>query len=378
MNIIIAGDFCPHDRVATLMEYGKYSEIFEDVKSIIKKSDYSVVNFECPIVTDPNDLPIYKCGPNLRIKPNAIELIKYAGFKCVTLANNHFLDYGVGGVIATLRICDNAGIDRIGGGMDNKEASMIFYKEIDNKLIALINCCEHEFSIATEHSAGSNAFDPIKQYYAICEAHSKADYVIVITHGGHEGYPLPSPRMQETFRFFIDCGADVVINHHQHCYSGYEVYKDKPIFYGLGNFCFDYSSIRNLDWNQGYMVELKIDKNIDFVLWPYNQCNECPCVRLMDKEEKEIFFDNINKLNEVINAPLELARKHNEWMSESNKNYLIAFSPYSNRYFRGLCKLGIIPSFLTKRRATVLLDYINCESHRERVINSLCNFLYKS
>lgn len=43
--------------------------------------------------------------------------------------------------------------------------------------------------------------------------------------------------MQEIYRFFVDIGADAVINHHQHCYSGYEVYKEKPIFYGLGNFC---------------------------------------------------------------------------------------------------------------------------------------------
>ena len=42
--------------------------------------------------------------------------------------------------------------------------------------------------------------------------------------------------MKETYRFFVDCGADAVINHHQHCYSGYEYYKDKFICYGLGNF----------------------------------------------------------------------------------------------------------------------------------------------
>ena len=26
------------------------------------------------------------------------------------------------------------------------------------------------------------------------------------------------------YRFFIDASADAVINHHQHCYSGYEEY----------------------------------------------------------------------------------------------------------------------------------------------------------
>ena len=41
----------------------------------------------------------------------------------------------------------------------------------------------------------------------IAEAKKKADYVIVIVHGGIEGYPLPAPRMQEWYRFFIDSGA---------------------------------------------------------------------------------------------------------------------------------------------------------------------------
>jgi poly-gamma-glutamate synthesis protein (capsule biosynthesis protein) len=121
----------------------------------------------------------------------------------------------------------------VGGGTNLQEASKILYKKIDEKVLALINCCENEFSIATEVTAGSNPLNPIQQYYAIQEAKSKADYVLVIVHGGHELWQLPSPRMQETYRFFIDAGADAVVNHHQHCYSGYEIYKKKPYILNL-------------------------------------------------------------------------------------------------------------------------------------------------
>ena len=54
------------------------------------------------------------------------------------------------------------------------EASKILYKEIAGMTLAIINCCEHEFSIATEKTAGSNPLNPIKQYYAIKEAKEKA------------------------------------------------------------------------------------------------------------------------------------------------------------------------------------------------------------
>ena len=74
--------------------------------------------------------------------------------------------------------------------------------------------------------------NPISIYYDLLEARKNADIIICITHGGHEGYNLPSPRMQSLYRFSIDCGADVVVNHHQHCYSGYEQYHNGYIFFG--------------------------------------------------------------------------------------------------------------------------------------------------
>ena len=68
-------------------------------------------------------------------------------------------------------------------------------------------------------------------------------------------------RMKELYHYFVDAGADVVINHHQHCYSGYEEYKGSPIFYGLGNFLFDNSDFRPQPWNEGYLVELDFSKD---------------------------------------------------------------------------------------------------------------------
>lgn len=111
----------------------------------------------------------------------------------------------------------------------------------------------------------------VHQYFAIKEAREKADSVVVIMHGGHETYQLPTPQMQQTYRFFVDIGADAVVNHHQHCYSGYEVYKNKPIFYGLGNFCFEPLGNVRPTWYEGYMVNLHFnaDVEIKFDLIPY-------------------------------------------------------------------------------------------------------------
>ena len=253
MIILIAGDYCPRGRVISFFDKNDYSYVLSDVKNIIDKVDYSIVNFECPVVSA-DAKPIPKLGPNLHCSLSGAEAIKWVGFDCVTLANNHFYDYGKEGVEQSINGFDSLGIDHVGGGLNLNEASKILYKEIFGKRLAIINCCEHEFSIASDTTAGSNPLNPIQQYYSIQEARKNADYVLVIVHGGHELFQLPSLRMVETYRFFIETGADAVVNHHQHCYSGYEIWKGKPIFYGIGNFLFDgFKNMKSI-WNEGYFV----------------------------------------------------------------------------------------------------------------------------
>lgn len=373
MKILITGDFCPQDRVAKLIEKEDYKSVFGEVIEYTKLADYSIVNLEAPIV-ETEAKPIDKCGPNLKCTSNAVKALKYAGFNMATLANNHFYDYGDDGVKQTLDACQKEGIDVVGGGMNISEASQTFYKEIKGVRVAIINCCEHEFSIATDTSGGSNPLNPIQQYYAIQNAKQKADKVIVIVHGGHEHYQLPSPRMKETYRFFVDAGADAVINHHQHCYSGYEIYKDKPIIYGLGNFSFDRSQFRNHIWNEGYMIMLNIEgKNISFETIPYIQGNDNAGVCIMDISNKQKFNSEINNLNTVIADDKFLKFEHEQWINKNSRGYLFALEPYQGRYLSALYFRNLLPTFINKKKCYKIMNYINCEAHLDRLIYMLKN-----
>lgn len=368
IKILVAGDFCPRDRVQELVENQEFEKIFGDVVKYTSKADYSIVNLEAPVVESVAS-PIDKCGPNLKCSSKAVKAIKYAGFNMVTLANNHFYDYGDAGVKDTLQSCIKENIDYVGGGSNIDEAAKILYKEIKGVTFAFINCCEREFSIATKNTGGSNPINPIKQFYAISEAKNNADKIIVIVHGGHEHYQLPSPRMKELYRFYIDAGADVVINHHQHCYSGYEIYKEKPIFYGLGNFCFDRNTKRNSIWNEGYAVMLFIDDKLEFRLLPYIQGNDKPGVEFV--QDIAAFEDNINRLNNIINDDSLLEENHKKYMNSTSKQYLFPLEPYYNRIAAALYRRGLLPSTLVNKRRYNLLNYLLCESHAERLINAL-------
>ena len=124
MKILIAGDFCPQNRVAVLFEKQQFGTILAGVKPIVESADYGIVNFECPIANDAATA-IHKQGPNLRCSESGLDAVKWAGFNCVTLANNHFLDYGEVGARATLDTCEKNKIDHVGGGKNLKEASSI-------------------------------------------------------------------------------------------------------------------------------------------------------------------------------------------------------------------------------------------------------------
>lgn len=363
MKILIAGDFCPQNRVPVLFDKGEYASVLGQVKPIIEQADYSFVNFECP-VTHGDENPIDKQGPNLHCSDKGVEAVKWARFNCVTLANNHFMDYGERGVKNTLEACKNNEIEIVGGGLNLQEASRNLYKEIAGKTLAVINCCEHEFSIASEKTAGSNPLNPIQQYYAIREAREKADYILVIVHGGHEYWQLPSPRMQETYRFFIDAGADAVVNHHQHCFSGYEVYKEKPIFYGLGNFCFDGNRSHQNSWHEGYMLMLNLGASIEYSIIPYRQCDETPAVEIIGNRE---YDEQIVRLNQIINNQSKLKQETEKYYGDSANYYSNIFEPCRNRFYQSAKARGWLPSFISKERKLAAANHILCEAHRDKL-----------
>lgn len=376
IKIIIAGDLCPHDRVERFFCNNDHDKILDQVRPVVTESDYSLVNLEAPIATEEAN-PIPKWGPNLRCDSHVIDALKYAGFQCVTLANNHFYDYGESGALTTFSELRKNGIDFVGAGKELKEAAQILYKQIKGKNIAFINCCEHEYSIATNNSAGSNPLNPIQQYYAIKEACQNSDFVIVITHGGIEAYQLPTPRMQETYRFFIDAGADIVVNHHQHCYSGFECYKGKYIYYGLGNFCFDWAGKRNCSWNEGFLLAITFTNNsINCAEIPYVQCNERAEVSFMNEGKQLDFQKKIKSLNACIANPIELEQNYNSYVEETAKIY-DDLHPYSNRYLRALYNRGLIPSFFGKEKLRSIENKIVCESHYDRFVRMIRSKLNK-
>ena len=380
-EVIIAGDVCLQDR-ALRMSLEDLCSCHSAVKQLTETVDYAIVNLECSVTNDNAAKPIKKAGKALRNNDKVLDLVKFMGFDAVTLANNHFADFGQSAVKESLELIESRNLDHVGAGLNLDDAQRILYKTINGINVAFINACEHEFTIATSKKGGCNPINAISLYYNILEAKQKAERIIVIIHGGHEEYQLPTPRMQQMYRFFVDAGASAVINHHQHCYSGYEVYKGCPIIYGLGNFSFDGNVLGSSTWNEGYMVKLKINDEVTFELIPYIQNKDTTGVILMSDEQVTAFQDNIKKLNDVIADPRRLEEAMMQMAESKRDKYMRPLKPYQYRPLLKLIKWHIIPKKLAKKlvpeymtleRKLLLKSYFQCESHQEVMNNLLEN-----
>ena len=372
IKIFISGDFRPIGRINKLIENQNYDLIYNDILPIIKDSDISITNLECPLIE--NGIPIKKTGPNLKSSIKSIDALKYAGFNMVTLANNHMMDYDIDGLNSTIKICKKNDIEYIGAGQNITEAQTIKYFSIKNKKIAFINCCENEWSTTFGDYPGCNPLNEIDIYNQIKEAKSNSDYIIVIIHGGHEMYEYPSPRMKKLYRWFIDLGVDAVIGHHTHCFSGYEIYNKKPIVYSLGNFVFDNSKMRNNIWNYGAAAVLSIsNNNLKLILHPYSQCNDKPGCTLLDDNKKEIWFKNENAKSIKIQNDKLLLDEYLSFINMKEKLYRNYLEPKSNKYIIAAKNKGILPRRINKEKALLYLNLIKTESHRDILLHILQN-----
>jgi len=371
INIIITGDFCPHKRVEQAFLKKEFENVFNGIDKIAEDCDLSITNLECPLTL--SNIPIVKTGPNLKAHPDCINGIKFGGFNVVTLANNHIMDYGEQGLIDTINACNKTNIHFVGAGANIQEAEEPLYLKVRNKKIAIVNFCENEWSIAEKKKAGANPLNPIRNYYQIKEAKKKADIILLVIHGGHEYFPLPSPRMVKTYRFFADLGVTAIIGHHTHCVSGYEIYNDVPIFYSLGNFIFYSKNTKPDSWFEGYFIKLTIADNTvtNISLHPYHQCKNEPGLMLMNQEEESDFLNKIKEYSQIIGDSNLLDNSWSEFCASKKIEYLSNLLSL-NKVQRQMLKRNILPNLIIEKKKLVsLLDMFTCEAHKDAMIKTI-------
>ncbi len=371
IKLIFSGDFAPIGRVEEVCVKHQHEGFISDIIPIFQDTDLHITNLECPITLSQS--VIDKSGPPIKAKPETIQLLRSLNVGLTCMANNHIRDYGTAGVKDTLEECQNNEILTVGAGLDETEARKIRYINIKGKIIAFLNYCEEEFSIAEASAAGANHLDPIHIYDDIIDAKKNAGLVFVVIHGGHEEFPLPSPRIKKIFHFIADLGVSAVIGHHPHVTSGIEYYKGIPLVYSLGNFIFDEPENPFPGWYIGALAEITIlpDNQITVELNYLEQLKDHLEIRMLRGEKLETAQKKCIELSEIIKNDTLL---YNEWgqFADRYQRGMLKQVLNLNKFERVLFKLGILKSFLIKKNDLIpLLNIIQCEAHRDTLIYSL-------
>lgn len=370
---MIAGDFYGGLRLADLMHRSPDQVLPAAILAAFRAADLTMVNLESPLTNATK--PIIKTGPALKADQACAAWLKAAGVDLLTMANNHIMDYGSVGLADTMSSLEKVGLSFVGAGHSASTAAEPFFWNKNNIRVAVLNFAENEWS--TTHATGgggANPIDEIANYYQIQAAKKKADRVLVVAHGGHEMYRLPSPRMKKLFRFYVDAGADAVINHHTHCVSGYEVYRGAPICYSLGNFLFDHQTHRNGIWNQGALAVLDISEDgIKMELQFFEQCNESATIELLKEDRLEACRDEVYHLNQIITDDERLQAEFTKWIGQQQKMYRAYLEPHGIKLIQVLQNRGLLPSVWSRRKKNYLLNLIRCEAHRDILKSILHN-----
>ena len=243
--------------------------IFELVHERIKEADFAFAQIEA-IYSKLGEVNVSGTSSPLRGDPENVAAIGRAGFNLASFASNHCLDYGISAFQDTIKhFRDIPGMHLFGAGDNLAQARKpVIVEHNGNRVGWLAYCSILPIRYWADVDRPGCAPARARTIYETLEpdqpgtppriityphdedlAHiledikalrAQVDVVIVSMHWGlHFREGELATYETKYAKLAIDAGADVILGHHQHILKPVEIYKGKPIFYGMANFAFD-------------------------------------------------------------------------------------------------------------------------------------------
>lgn len=211
--------------------------LFSSVKDSLR-ADIVFGNLEGPFAVGGTTNKNIKSGKAyaFRTPPKYAKNLRDAGFNCVSLANNHIMDFGSSGITTTKKVLDSLNIKHSGPIGDIARLNI---KGLKVGLIAF-----------STYNSTYNILNEKMAFPTIRSLSDSFDILIISMHAGSEGtkalhtkdtyeelYGEPRGNVVRFAHKAIDNGADLILGHGPHITRGLEIYRDRLIAYSLGNFC---------------------------------------------------------------------------------------------------------------------------------------------
>jgi poly-gamma-glutamate capsule biosynthesis protein CapA/YwtB (metallophosphatase superfamily) len=217
------------------------------------RADAYIVNLEVSITRSDTYVPK---GINYRMSPENAACLSAGHVDCCVLANNHILDWGVAGLLETLKALECLGIKSCGAGRNLAQARSPAVLEVagDRRVLvfafASVTSGTPQDWAATESAAGVCLLEPMSEdrlaqfTHQLGQIKRPNDIVIVSLHwGSNWGYHIPEEQKRLARRLIDQADVSVVFGHSSHHAKAIEVYRNRLILYGCGDFLNDYEGI---------------------------------------------------------------------------------------------------------------------------------------
>lgn len=315
MKIAILGD------IALIGKYSKENSTLEEIKKrfseikpILNQSDYVIANLESPF-TNIKHTNEAKTLP-LRTNPQNVQILKYLGVDAVSLANNHFFDYGMAGAKECLKILEDSEIEYF--GINGKK----YILKSENTVVSLGGFCCHTTNgwyyddITTKAKYTLNTLNEKSIFKFLEECKYLNEYPIILPHWGEENTHYPNKFHIGISDLIMSKYNTTIIGHHPHVIQGIKEYSNGVTFFSIGNFCFDDCisstgsnvSVKQTEDNlKGIIVILNVENNklVNYEVIPYE-----------DTEERIKINKQINKVIEKVYS--DKLRNIIDWISYDN------------------------------------------------------------
>jgi poly-gamma-glutamate capsule biosynthesis protein CapA/YwtB (metallophosphatase superfamily) len=240
-----------------LARHPQHMLLAPEVVEIIREADLFVLNLECCISARGEPMPgrVF----HFRAPPWAAEALARLGVDCVTVANNHSLDFGADALLDTLAHLDAAGIRAVGAGTDSERARAPVVLDTGRFRLAVVAFSDHPAEYAADATrtgiAYADAGSPLPDWVT---AFPDADAVLVTPHWGPNMTSEPPDHVRQAAQALVDAGATIVAGHSAHVFHGVA----PRVLYDLGDFVDDYRVDRRLRNDLGllFLVDLTHDR----------------------------------------------------------------------------------------------------------------------
>jgi poly-gamma-glutamate capsule biosynthesis protein CapA/YwtB (metallophosphatase superfamily) len=260
VTVALAGDTMLGRGVArTLATTPPEALVAPEVRAALGQADLVVLNLECCISERGRRWGAPGKPFFFRAPPRAVELLALLGTDCVTLANNHALDYGFDALADTLDHLAAAGIATVGAGAALEQARRPAMLTAGGLRVAVLGVTDHPVDFAAGPDRPGVAFADlgrtVPDWLLQTVRTADADVLLVTPHWGPNMTTAPVRHVRRAAGALVEAGATLVAGHSAHVPHGVA----GRVLYDLGDFLDDYRVDPQLRNDLGLLFLVTLD-----------------------------------------------------------------------------------------------------------------------